>query len=211
VDGVRVVGGEKTSDPRLTIDLRSRLHTIRVHVRAPDGIEDAGIVLQVIDGKGAFSTTYLDDGRVSLLTDALPLGLTVLSQSCRSETRSGVTEDVEITLRQGIPVHVQLVLEGSLSAPKESVHALVVPPVDATGWSFSGRWLVCDATGIARLTVGNPGSHTISLTLVVEGESGAVGLGRETRIEVMDTTSLQTFQVHITAAELDEARFGSRP
>jgi hypothetical protein len=70
---------------------------------------------------------------------------------------------------------------------------------------------VCDATGIARLTAGSPGSHTISLTLVVEGESGAVGLGRETRIEVMDTTSLQTFQVHITAAELDEARFGSRP
>jgi hypothetical protein len=207
VDGVRVVGGEKTSDPRLTIDLRSSLHTIRVHVRAPDGIEDAGILLQVIDGNGAFSMPYLDDGRASLLTDALPLGLTVVSQGCRSETLSGVTEDVEITLRQGIPVHVQVILEGSLSAPNESVRVDVVPAVDAAGWSFSGDWR-CDAAGIARLAAGSPGSHTIRLTLVVETESGssAVELGRETRIDVMDTTGPQTFQVRITAAELDEAR-----
>jgi hypothetical protein len=168
----------------------------------------------VIDGNGVTSVSYSDyEGRACLLTDALPLGITVFRRGCRAETRSGVTEDVEITLRPGIPVHVQVILEGSPPAPPAFISAYVIPAPNAGGSSLVDRHLEwdevqCDAAGVAHLTATRPGSHMVGVTLSVESESGSFAgeLGGETRIEVLDTAGPQTFHVRITAAQLDEVR-----
>jgi hypothetical protein len=155
----------------------------------------------------------LDEGFDVLVTDALPLELSVFSRGHRPETRTGVTEDVEITLRPAIPVHVQVTLESPRPPDAHSISATLTPTMNTpVEFIASPAWLGhagrCDASGIARLFADAQGSHTIALSIAVKCGTRTFieTLGGETGVVVFDTAYPQTFEVCVPAVILDEAR-----
>jgi hypothetical protein len=210
VDGVQVIAGERNVDPRLTIDLRGRVHVITVGIHRPDG-NTTQVLLEATDAKRRRIVTVVDgDGRGSLLTDALPLELSVSALGYRREARADVTEDVEITLRPGLTVDVQLLFEGPVPPPPLLVKVRLrlmergVLPLNMTGLPSEA---ICGASGDARLVVGDPGSYELRLTLrkVERRAFSSARLGTEVSVDVRDIEGSQAIQVRVSAADLEKA------
>jgi hypothetical protein len=214
VEGIRVIAGEKTEDPRLTIDLRGSLHVIHVHVRTPDETPDTRIALEIRDAKGRRLRCALTKGLGSVVTDSLPLEVFASNPGCRREIRTGVTEDVEITLRPSIPIHVQILLEGTPPPEPLSICARLTPDVQPAAGFFTDRARQVEAprskdSGLAHLLADAPGASTLAIMLVDarsgEAELLSLALGDPTRLHVADTAVPQTFQVRVPAEVLERA------
>lgn len=156
------VSAEGSADPRLDpLDLRGKLHPHRLRVFDAEGREP-GIVALVFEGEKRRFESYCPNP-VRLLLPEPGRRITVMAPGSASSSVLLDRPEIEVRLTAGIPV--QFKLEG-IPWPQENV-VLTVHPAFARLGGLDGFEASFDATGVARVTLPEPGRYSIGLQLAL--------------------------------------------
>jgi len=159
-----VRSGEEASDPRVAaLDLRGRLHCMRVSVALPAGALPAGTeppfaVLHVRHSSAEDYRGRWVQGSFVVATGAPSVDLVLDASGWRLERLAGVDSDRSVTLRPGLPVRIQL-HGGAPALPAGfELRAELVPMVREVR-SAGYRMVAFDAGGTALVRASEPGAH----------------------------------------------------
>jgi hypothetical protein len=200
VEGIRIAPGETTENPRATLDLRGRLHAVRITVLDPIGRQVKYNVIEARDARDRV-LQWSGVGTATFLTDTLPFDITVSGRGFRRETRHGVHGDLTITRRHGLPVELRLPVACTPDPPWLPTVRLQPTAADDRAFDAVGVFADC---GVACFTAQEVGPHRASfvpwdgLRTVPVADDGGL-------IEIRDTTAVQTFTLSLTAEEVRRA------
>lgn len=214
VEGVVVVSGATTSDPRLDpIDLRGLMNCLEVELVPPRPSDAVLGVLQVayVDnaGEDVSKTHFLNGTTNSLCFPAESIDLTVHVQGFRSATFADQRDDVRVELEPGIRVRLRLAGDTKLPEPPSYLKAFLWAEGSAPAWSlghFQDQVFGEDREVVVY--AGASGKHQVSWLYERRSENSMVTTSLEAEepevIEVLDLPGEQDFEVHAPAEALAE-------
>lgn len=219
---VVVRAGETTRDPRLQgIDLRSRFHAITITVqdeagRAPRMAE----VAMPLPDPGAGVKLFMADafGRAVVITERLPVDLTIGARGYVPQRFTGVASDRKVVLVRG--PDVRLVFAGGFQLPEHPLWLeAAVSAVDSGGRrERTGDLMRYDPHSArvasdrrATLRFSRPGRYQVSLHLRRESWKPGAPLELTQVIQVEDKPGEQSFEFAIAQEMIDRARTALGP
>lgn len=197
------------------IDLRGQLLSFKIKVIDEDGkkVEQVEII-----GEDGQSRSGWRQNPISIVSAKPALTLEVGAQGYRSQKLTGLREDTEVTLGEGMKCIIQVsnmgavpngwTLHASMSRKTEADNS--ESPLSHTFHSSSYQNLPLDEFGKGEATVPAPGIYTIDFMIsndsAEDGSNtrwGVGGMSEFNTIEVMDIPGLQQFSVQIEESSLE--------
>ncbi len=201
VDAVSVEAGKTTEDPRLDpFDLTGRLKCISLRVRDRDGrAPDQLTLTRRLPGQDRYldPNWWGNDEEIVLVTAERALDLRIEAPGSRTVELFGVDSDVEVTLRTGIPIVLDLSgIQRELGARFSLYAELVHLPEGEGRMDASGQ---ADGQGVLSCSVGEPGAWGVRAHVLLETPEGStsapLGDSLLSTIEVADSDAPQTFVI----------------
>ncbi len=212
IDGVSVVAGQSSDDPRLReVDLRGMTHPIRIVVRDAAGelIKHATVRARIREEPNPWVLSDAFEGSETLLVRSLPFDLEIGASQHRTKRINGVGADLDVTLEVGLPIELTLDADSRSEWSKDAVMNIKLDAgtnqTNVDGFSSElGESARPDANGVISTRAPEPGRYELAVRIdhVVHGRMEEKRFACEpSTIDVRDVAEAQHFDISISAAE----------
>ncbi|MCZ6597243.1 MAG: hypothetical protein O7B99_06380 [Planctomycetota bacterium] len=209
IEGIRVRAGETATVD--DIDLRGRLHRMRIDVVDVDGNPLSNIRLSWRPAGDESAQPRLDNawrGFVELVSEHVALDIEVFAVGYRTARLEGVGSDRTVVLQPGIPI--RLILRGELPSlgPEYSLQTSTRYDEEDRGYAARAR-AAFDSRGEAKLAVSEPGRYRVGISVRRSSGNSSSSMSlhgfKSVMIEVEDSSYEQIFEIDVSGADFAKA------
>ncbi|MEM7310792.1 MAG: carboxypeptidase-like regulatory domain-containing protein [Planctomycetota bacterium] len=209
VEGVQVVGGQTTRDPRLQqVDLRGRIFVYRFTMVLPDGSSDINGNLRYGDSGANPLQAYkwFNEAEFDLFAQHRPIDVDVQATGFLTERVRGLDDDVAIELKTGLSVRI--VLRGDADLPEPPFY--IKPALAPVGGNPTFDWGADPLDEEREVVVRNvePGEMRVLWLIERRADSGAMATSVDPDppqlLTVLPGIDDQVFEVTLSQEQMAE-------
>jgi hypothetical protein len=203
VDGILAEPLRTTEDPALDpLDLRGKVRAITLTVQDSDGKRIRWVQHERrVSGEEAFNRQDWWSGNeaLTLYTASRAIDVRLSAEGYRTQEIDGLEADATVTLTPGIPVELVFGPELLAFDREHSTSVMLTStPDDQT-------WMDVEGDRVSS-RIGATGRHRISFFVEREGDWVEFGSELGLAIEVSDSQEMQTFEITLSPAAIEDAR-----